>query len=102
MVSTNKYNQFFRFRSPINVFEIGELSVNPILWMAESIKYIDYDLETYLSEAYLVMYYSKGGVSLSNIENTPLDIFEMHIKEAKRIQAITEKEENKPDYRHGE
>lgn len=88
MGSNNKNSQFFRFCSPVNVFSsefVGE-PYNKELAIIDAIRFVDYDVESYIKESFLVMHYTKGGLNLKDLDIMPFDEFRIWIKEATRIQ----------------
>jgi len=56
--------------------------------LSESLCYIDYTKEIFVKEAFLIMYYSKGGLNLTMLENMDLSYFHLFLKEAERIQEL--------------
>lgn len=94
MATFYQHLKFFRFSSPINVFEffVGELS--EISWMIESLKYIDFSKEALIKESFLVMHFSKGGFDFETLCTIPFDDFKLSVKEALRIEKLVSGENN--------
>jgi len=89
-----QYLKFFRFRSPVNVFDgyIGGRS-HEVTWLLEAIKFIDFTKENFIKESFLIMYYTKGGINKKELDGMPFDEYEIWLKEAIIVQEnLTEKE----------
>jgi hypothetical protein len=102
---SHKDSQFFRFCSPVNVFspefEDFELSFSGEhgsfkreIAIVKGIGFIDYDLSAYIKESFLVMHYTKGGLSIDELDHIPFDEFRMWVGEAVRIQNMILKNQN--------
>jgi hypothetical protein len=72
----------------------------PVFWIMQSLAYIDYSREAFVKESMLVMHYSKGGLTVGDLERMPFNIFEMYVDEAIRIQNEQTKN-NEGDIKHG-
>jgi len=59
-------------------------------WLSKSLAYIDYTKEIFIKEAFLIMFYTKGGINLTLLENMPFDDFFLFLQEAERIQKSSE------------
>ena len=98
MGGNDKDSKFFRFCSPVNVFSsefilydqatnvAGGLTGNRDFVITDAVKFVDYDTESYIKESFLVMHYTKGGLTLKDIDTMPFSEFKVWIKEATRIQ----------------
>jgi hypothetical protein len=88
LAAYHKYFKFFRFRTPINVFQFAGVREAPFLdlWLVDAFKYIDFNYEILTKESCLVMYYTKGGLPLSELGKLPFNRYEMFVEEAIRIQ----------------
>ena len=89
MAAFYKYVKFFRFRAPINVFEFTGARKNNLSWLSDSILLLDYDKVSFIKEAFLVMYYTRGGTSLDRLEKMPFDEFALFVEEAFRIHNLS-------------
>ena len=65
--------------------------------MSGSFKYIDFNKDIFVKESVLVMTYTKGGVTLKNLELMPFVDYEKYLQEAIRIQNLDSKGEPKID-----
>jgi len=63
---------------------MGEL--DPFFGLAEALQYIDFGYTELIKECFLVMHFSKGGVSFKELKELEFDKYEMFVKEALRIQ----------------
>ena len=77
----NKHLKFFRFRSPAYV--AGE--VDGAGWIFNSVKWLDYDIEMFLNESYVVMQISNGGYSFTELKEMDFNDYEMIMKITKPI-----------------
>jgi hypothetical protein len=53
--------------------------------------YIDFDFDMFIKESVLVMYYTKGGISLKELRELPFHLYEKYVEEAIRIQDMMNK-----------
>lgn len=84
MESNGQYVKFFRFRSPAYV-EQGGLS---LLWLIQSLEFIDFSREVLIQESFATSFYSKGGFDYNTIKDFPFDEYEIVIKETNRIKNL--------------
>jgi len=77
MDGRDKYLKFFRVNSPLVLR--GEGSDN-VLWMAESIIYIDFSIDELINEYFNLAYYTKGGFQFENMFKMSYKVYEKVIK----------------------
>lgn len=91
MATLRKYSKFFRFRTPVNVFDgLAGVRNHRAFWLTDAFYFIDFSTEVLVKESFLVMYYTKGGVTLKELKNLPFNEYEMFVKEALRLQKLEE------------
>lgn len=74
---------------------------NPFFWLIGAIEYIDFSWEVFIKESFLVMTYTKGGITMEQLEQMPFDRYEKCVNEAIRIQNEATSESDSTELRRG-
>jgi hypothetical protein len=84
---SDKHNQFFRFRSAI---ELNDSQTKEEYWIAKSLQYIDVSRQVLLIEGLRIAQATFGGVGITELMNMDFSDYELIVEELMKKNASRE------------
>lgn len=72
-----------------------------MFWLTDALLYLDIDLDNYIRESFLIMHYSKGGITKKELAEMSFKIFEKYLRIALEIQTEMNKDTSEQKYLRG-